>query len=100
MFSNVNDVVVAFTTMVPFDKSGQDYSYESSEDYSGPAGVKVEEMEWNDGITSTTKFTIFFWLGISLVCLALCVVICWQDKKPAQTQSTTSRSLSRPRGAL
>jgi hypothetical protein len=100
MFSNVNDVVEAFTTMASLDKSGQDYSYESSEDYSGLVGLKVEEREWNDGITSTTKFTILFWLGISLVCLALCVVICWQDKKPAQAQSTTSRSLSRPRGVL
>jgi hypothetical protein len=94
MFSNMNDVVEAFTTMVPFDKSGHDHSYESSEDYSGPVGAKVEEKEWNDGITSTTEFTTLFWLAISLVCLALCVVICWQGKKPAQAQSTTSRSRS------
>lgn len=66
----------------------------SAKDYSGNVGANVED---DRSFMSNHKFTIFFWVCISIGCVGLCVIAFWLkfDKKPAQTNSTTSRFRSR-----
>jgi hypothetical protein len=66
----------------------------SSKDFSGNVGPNLKD---DGNLYSSHKFTILFWVCISIACMGLCVIACWLkfDKKPAQTQSTSSSS--RPR---
>jgi hypothetical protein len=89
MFPSMNDVVEQVKTVTIFGKS--------SADYSGSVGANVDDKDWDGSIISSHKFTIYFWVGISIACVALCVVACSPKggMKPAQARSTTSRSRSR-----
>ena len=82
----MNDVLEQSKTMPIPIKSGKGYS--------GNVGPNVE----GDGsLYSSHKFTILYLVGISIACIGLCVIACLAkfDKKPAQTQSMSSRSRSR-----
>jgi hypothetical protein len=86
MSSSMDDIVEQLETMT--------IQIKSTKDYSGNVGANVED---DRNFISNHRFTIFFWVCISIGCVGLCVIAFWLkfDKKPAQTSSTTSRFRSR-----
>jgi hypothetical protein len=86
MSSSMDDIVEQLDTMA--------IQIKSTKDYSRNVGANVDD---DRSFMSNHKFTIFFWVCISIGCVGLCVIAFWPkfDKKPAQTSSTTSGFRSR-----